>query len=62
VCVLGGEADLDSIASGLYAAFRALDAAGVAMIFARGYGRAAGLGAAIADRMRRAAAGRVVRC
>jgi L-threonylcarbamoyladenylate synthase len=49
------------VAASLYAALRELDAAGVDLILARGIPGAAGLAAAIADRLRRAAAGRIVR-
>jgi hypothetical protein len=49
-------------AARLYAALRAFDAAGMDEIFAGLPAAANGLSAAIADRLRRAAAGRVVRC
>lgn len=59
---IGAAHDLATVASRLYAAFRELDAAGVDVILARGFPAVSGLGVAVADRMRRAAAGRVVRC
>jgi L-threonylcarbamoyladenylate synthase len=59
---IGGERDLATIASKLYAALRELDAAGVDVILARGFSSTSGLGVAITDRLRRAAAGRLVRC
>jgi L-threonylcarbamoyladenylate synthase len=49
-----------TIASRLYSALRELDAAGVDLILARGFPDDTGLGAAIRDRLQRAAAGRVV--
>ena len=57
---LGSEHDLPAIASRLYTAFRELDAAGVTRILVRGFAADDGFGAAIQDRLRRAAAGRVV--
>ena len=57
---LGSEHDLPAIASRLYTAMRDLDTAGVAQIFARSFSTDEGLGVAIQDRLRRAAAGRVV--
>jgi L-threonylcarbamoyladenylate synthase len=59
---LGSEQDLAGVAARLYAALRELDAAGVDVILVRGFPALSGLGVAIADRLRRAAAGRVVRC
>ena len=53
---VGAADDLNAIASRLYAALRELDAAGVDEIMARGFPDTAGLGVAIADRLRRAAA------
>jgi L-threonylcarbamoyladenylate synthase len=58
---LGSEHDLPAIASRLFTAMRDLDAAGVAQIFARSFSIDEGLGVAIDDRLRRAAAGRIVR-
>jgi L-threonylcarbamoyladenylate synthase len=58
---LGSEHDLPAIASRLYTAMRDLDAAGVALIFVRSFSIDEGLGVAIDDRLRRAAAGRIVR-
>jgi len=49
------------IARGLYASLRELDAAALDAIFARAFRDEGGLGGAIADRLRRAAAGRIVR-
>lgn len=51
--------DLAAVARDLFAALRRLDAAQVDIILARGFGTA-GLGAAVEDRLRRAAAGHVV--
>ena len=51
---------LPDVARSLYAALRDLDSAGVDLIVARAFSQADGLGVAIADRLRRAAAGRVV--
>ena len=56
----GPERELDRIAATLYAALRQLDAAGVDLILARGFPALGGLGIAIQDRLRRAAAGSVV--
>jgi L-threonylcarbamoyladenylate synthase len=58
---LGPGARPEIAARNLYAALRDLDAAGVDLILAHGMTDAAGLGAALRDRLRRAAAGRVVR-
>lgn len=51
---------LPDVARSLYGALRDLDNAGVDLIVARAFSQAEGLGVAIADRLRRAAAGRVV--
>lgn len=59
IAVLGSEDDLSTVAAGLFAAMRALDARGVDVIAARDLGRE-GLGAAIWDRLLRAAEGRVI--
>jgi L-threonylcarbamoyladenylate synthase len=59
---LGAAGDAAAVATRLYAALRELDAAGVDEILARALPVSGGLGDAIADRLRRAAAGRVVRC
>lgn len=65
---LGAADDLISIAARLYAALRELDTAGVDVILAAGVGEAGesaqeggGLAAALRDRLRRAAAGHIVR-
>jgi L-threonylcarbamoyladenylate synthase len=58
---LGSEHDLPAIASRLYAAMRDLDTAGVTQILVRSFSIDDGLGVAIHDRLRRAAAGRVIR-
>jgi len=58
---LGSEHDLPAIASRLYTAMRDLDAAGVTKIFVRSFSTGEGLSVAIDDRLRRAAAGRIVR-
>ncbi len=57
---LGTDDDLAAVAAGLYAALRDLDAWGADIILARGFPADFGLGVAIRDRLRRAAAGRVV--
>jgi L-threonylcarbamoyladenylate synthase len=57
---LGSERDMSIIATNLYNALRQLDAAGVDLILARMPGSSSGLGVAIHDRLRRAAAGRVI--
>jgi L-threonylcarbamoyladenylate synthase len=62
VRTLGPLANMDAVAANLYAALRELDAAGVDLILAHGVGDARGVGAAVRDRLRRAAAGRVVQC
>lgn len=58
---LGPAADAGTVAAGLYAALRELDAHGVDVILSRAFPADGGLGDAVADRLRRAAAGRVVR-
>jgi L-threonylcarbamoyladenylate synthase len=55
---LGPASDDRQVAAHLYAALRALDAAGVDLILARTLAAEHGLGAAVQDRLRRAAAGR----
>ena len=59
---LGPLADPDAVAANLYAALRELDATGVDVILAHGVADTRGIGAALRDRLRRAAAGRVVQC
>jgi L-threonylcarbamoyladenylate synthase len=59
---LGPQRDLATVASRLYAALRDLDAAGVDVILVRAFPTDAGLGLAVQDRLRRAAAGRIVHC
>jgi L-threonylcarbamoyladenylate synthase len=59
---IGSAADLSVVATRLYAGLRELDARGVDLILARGYSGDTGLAVAIQDRLRRAAAGRVIRC
>jgi L-threonylcarbamoyladenylate synthase len=61
VQTLGSERDLEAIGHGLFAALRALDARGVDLILVRDPGRI-GLGAALWDRLLRAAEGQVVDC
>jgi L-threonylcarbamoyladenylate synthase len=53
--------DLAEVARRLYAALRSLDASGVDLILARSVSTDNGMAAAIHDRLRRAAAGRIVR-
>jgi L-threonylcarbamoyladenylate synthase len=56
-----GKADaLPEVAARLYAALRELDATGADVILARGFPAGSGLGLAIGDRLRRAAAGRIL--
>lgn len=62
VVYCGSERDVRTVAARLYDALRELDAAGVDVIFARSFPDDSGLGVAIQDRLRRAAAGRIVRC
>jgi L-threonylcarbamoyladenylate synthase len=62
VCTVGTEQDAGSVASRLYAAMRELDGARVDIILARSFPSDTGLGVAIQDRLRRAAAGRIIRC
>lgn len=56
----GPEGDVARLAANLYTALRRFDAAGVDLILARGFPADTGLGVAIRDRLRRAAAGHVV--
>lgn len=59
---LGSRHNLGAVAARLYAALRELDATGVDVILVRNIPVEAGLGMTIQDRLRRAAAGRIVRC
>ena len=59
VIALGRAEDLERIAAGLFAAIRDLDGRGVDIILAHGFGQR-GLGAALWDRLLRAAEGRVI--
>lgn len=59
VADLGSRDDLNLVAARLFATMRALDAQGVDVILARGFGNA-GLGLAIEDRLTKAAGGQVV--
>jgi L-threonylcarbamoyladenylate synthase len=59
---LGKEDDLDVVAARLYETLRDLDSAGVDAILVRSFAAESGLGVAVHDRLRRAAAGRVVQC
>jgi L-threonylcarbamoyladenylate synthase len=58
---LGPRRELGAVAARLYAGLRELDTSGVDAIFAAGFSNDDGLAVAITDRLRRAAAGRVVR-
>jgi len=58
---IGPERDARALAANLYHALRALDASGVDVILARAFTDQSGLIVAIHDRLRRAAAGRIVR-
>jgi L-threonylcarbamoyladenylate synthase len=62
VRALGSVRNTPEVAARLYATLRELDAAGVHHILVRGISDASGLGAAIQDRLRRAAAGAIVTC
>ena len=59
---LGPAGNPEAVAANLYAAVRELEAAGVDVILAHGVADTRGIGAALRDRLRRAAAGRVVHC
>jgi len=59
---LGPATVLEGAATELYAALRDLDASGADVILAHGFDDVRGLGAALRDRLRRAAAGHVVTC
>jgi L-threonylcarbamoyladenylate synthase len=59
VVELGSSQNLESVAANLYAALRELDASGVDIILVHAF-PAEGLGLALQDRLRRAAAGRIV--
>jgi L-threonylcarbamoyladenylate synthase len=61
LATLGSASDPAVVAVRLYATLRRLDADGTDLILARGFSEH-GLGAAVQDRLRRAAAGRIVRC
>ncbi len=56
------EDDLGALAAALYGTLRELDHAGVDLILARSFPAITGLGAAVQDRLRRAASGHVVQC
>ncbi len=58
---LGREDDSAAVAANLYSSLRALDIQGVDVILARSFPHQSGLGVAVHDRLRRAAAGRVIR-
>jgi L-threonylcarbamoyladenylate synthase len=62
VGLLEPDEDVAAMAARLYAMLREFDAAGVDEIFARLPPATGGLAHAVADRLRRAAAGRIVRC
>jgi len=58
---IGPESEPSTLAANLYSALRTLDAAAVDMIFARTFREPSGLTVAVHDRLRRAAAGQVVK-
>ena len=60
VRTLGSIDDLEGVASRLYRVLRELDREGADIILARGFPAHSGLGVAVRDRLRRAAAGRIV--
>ena len=60
VVQLGSSEDPAAVAARLYAVLRELDAAGIDLILVHAFVPAEGLGVAIRDRLRRAAAGRIV--
>jgi L-threonylcarbamoyladenylate synthase len=62
VRTIGSQGASDIVASRLYASLRELDSAGVDVILVRGFPAEGGLGVAVQDRLRRAAAGRIVQC
>ncbi|HET9358638.1 MAG TPA: Sua5 family C-terminal domain-containing protein, partial [Vicinamibacterales bacterium] len=62
VRTIGSHHSAAMVASRLYGAMRELDAAGVDLILVRGFADGRGLGLAVQDRLRRAAAGRIVQC
>ena len=58
---LGPERNHQALAANLYNTLRSLDAEGIDVILTRTFADESGLAAAIHDRLRRAAAGRIVR-
>ena len=58
---IGPEQEPAALAANLYNALRTLDSAGVDVIFARTFPNRSGLTVAVHDRLRRAAAGQVVK-
>jgi len=61
LCIIGSHDAPTDVATRLYATLRDLDSARASVILVHGF-RDDGLGAAVQDRLRRAAAGRIVRC
>jgi L-threonylcarbamoyladenylate synthase len=59
IVALGPAAEIEAVATRLYAGLRELDAAGVDLILARDFPSRGGLGVAVRDRLRRAAGNRI---
>jgi L-threonylcarbamoyladenylate synthase len=59
IVTVGSASEPEAVAAHLYAALRELDAEGLDLILARSFPARGGLGAAIQDRLRRAAGNRI---